>query len=171
MGESGMTAQAEIQKEPVATVTPAAYNALVAAARLRDIRLLKADFLLDPNGIENQEHWKLSQACEIQHAEYNAEAELLIAWIEAVATCKLKNKKAVSIRCRYIVVYDVQGHPESAAVNAFAARVARFAAYPYFRSHVAEVSSQAGLSLPPLPVIKEIKIIPNLTEKSSIAPQ
>lgn len=161
-----MTAQTEKKDETapaiVPVLTPAAYNSLVAAARLRDIRLLKADFSVDPNSLEHQDNWKLTQTCEIQLAEFNAEAELLVTFVDAAATCKFKNKKIVTVRCRYIVVYDVQGKPEALAVNAFARRVARFAAYPYFRAHVAEISSQAGLRLPPLPIIKEVKIIPKI---------
>ena len=155
-----MNAQPEKKPEGTPSLTPAAYNALVAAARLRDIRLLKADFSLDPSGLENESDWKLSQTCEIIGADFDADAEMMVAWVAAEAVCKRKNKKVVNIRCKYMIVYDVQGQPEALAVSAFAKRVARFAAYPYFRAHVAEVGSQAGLRLPPLPVIKEMRLIP-----------
>ena len=39
----------------------------------------------------------------------------------------------------------------------FVNRVGNFAAYPYFRSHFAEITSQAGITIPPLPVMKEGK--------------
>src|ERR1700722_13854944 len=137
MGEGGMNGQPEkvvAPATPAAPVPPAAYNTLVAAARLREIRLLKADFSLDPAGVDRETDWKLSQTCEIQSADYSAEDELLLTFIDATAFCKIKNKKVVAVRCRYLVVYDVQGHPERAAIDAFAKRVARFAAYPYFRA-------------------------------------
>jgi len=149
-------------------VAPAQYNALVAAARLHEIRLVKSEFNLNPEGLEHQDDWKLSQTCEVQHVEFDANSGLLITGIGAEAVCKRKSKKAVTFRCRYIVVYEIHGTPEGAAVDAFAKRVARFTAYPYFRAHVAELSSQAGLQLPPLPVIKETRLIP--PDKVPVAP-
>jgi hypothetical protein len=172
MGESGMTAQVEKKSEavtPPPTVTPAAYNSLVAAARLRDIRLLKSEFVLDPDGIDAEDSWKLNQSCEIQQAQFSPETEMLLTFVEASAICKIKNKKVVTVRCRYLVAYEVQGDPEELAINAFAKRVARFAAYPYFRAHVAEIASQAGLRLPPLPIIKEVKYIPQVTSEAKQA--
>jgi hypothetical protein len=146
--------------QPREAVSPTAYNTLVAAARLRDIRLLKSEFSLDPEGVDREDEWKLSQSCEIKGADFIPESNLLMTFIDASASCKIKNKKVIQVRSRYLVVYDLQGSPSEAAVDAFAKRVARFAAYPYFRAHVAEIGSQAGVRLPPLPMIKEVKVIP-----------
>lgn len=146
-----------------APVNPAAYNMLVAAARLRDIRLLKSEFTLDAESLHYKvDDWKMTYDCEIHHADYDRDSQLLIAFVQAEAFCKKKTKRILSARCRYVAVYDIHGEPEDDTVNAFANRVARFAVYPYFRAHFSETCSQAGLQLPPLPVIKETKLLQRL---------
>ncbi len=141
-------------------VTPAAYNTLVASARLRDIKLVTSNFMLDPDGLSDQPSWKQLHTCEIEQSFYDETRKLLIAWVSADASCTKDDKVVVSAHCRYVVIYSVEGSPEEVAVTAFAKRVARFAVYPYFRAHFAGITSQAGLFLPPLPIIKEKKNIP-----------
>lgn len=146
---------------PVASaVTPAAYNTLVASARLRDIKLVTSNFVLDPDGLSDQPSWKQLQTCEIEQSYYDEARKLLIAWVSANASCTKDDKVVVAAQCKYVVIYSVDGDPEEVAVTAFAKRVARFAVYPYFRAHFAGITSQAGLFLPPLPIIKEKKNIP-----------
>jgi hypothetical protein len=154
-----MNAELDKKTQVAVPLTPSAYNALVAAARLRDIRLIKSDFSLSPDGINRENEWKLLNTCEIQEVQFDPDG-LLFAWVAAEAICKIKNKRVAAFRARYLIVYDVHGVPEEPAVEAFARRVARFAAYPYFRAHVAELASQAGVRLPPLPIIKETRLIP-----------
>jgi hypothetical protein len=162
---------AEVTKDAATTaapLTPAAYNAFVGAAILRDIRLIKSDFSLNEMALDvDLADGQMHQTCEIESAEYDTEVEMMAAWVVAEATCKKKSKKIAALRCQYLIMYDVQRNPEQGAVDAFARRVARFAAYPYFRAHFAEVCSQAGLRLPPLPVIKETRLIPNDQPKPS----
>jgi preprotein translocase subunit SecB len=140
-------------------VKPADYNQIVGAARLRDIRLLKSEFSVDPEAFPATADLKLSSDCEIQDAHFDADSEILAVWVVGEATCKKKNKKLLSSRCRYVVIYDVSGKPEEPVIALFAKRVARFAVYPYFRAHFSETCSQAGLVLPPLPIIKETKLL------------
>jgi hypothetical protein len=148
-------------------VTPAEYNALVAAAQLQDIRLVKSAFELAPEGIEVRPEWKFTHACEIDQMHFDAAKSLLIASVSAEANAEIGEQGSVShhtmlsITCQYVVFYSVTGSPSDAAIDSFARRVARFAAYPYFRAHVAELASQAGLQLPPLPVIRERRLIPS----------
>ena len=91
-----------------------------------------------------------------------------MAWISAEANCVKKRKKIISVKCRYLVVYEVDGAPDDLIIQAFSRRVARFAAYPYFRAHFAELVSQAGVYIPPLPIIKERKILPNTEQAKKI---
>jgi len=153
---------------PAPAVEPAAYNALVSSARLRDLRLVKSEFNLDPEGLEPDPTWKQVHSCELQQSHYDAENSLLVAWISAEANCLKKRKKILSVKCRYLVVYEVEGTPDDLIIQAFSKRVARFAAYPYFRAHFAELVSQAGVSIPPLPIIKERKVLPNPEQAKKI---
>ncbi|HWA91819.1 MAG TPA: hypothetical protein VG889_17405 [Rhizomicrobium sp.] len=153
----------------VASVTdPRKYNALVAAAQLRDIRLVESGFALTPDGLEKRHEFKLSQTCEIEKAHVDVGRGLLVVFVAATASAAFANAEmqaameVMSAKCRYLIVYHVSGDPAPEAVDAFARRVARFAAYPYFRAHFAELASQAGLMLPPLPVIKERRLIPEV---------
>jgi hypothetical protein len=153
---------------PAAALEPAAYNALVNSARLRDLRLVKSEFNLDAEGLDPEPSWKQVHTCELQQSHYDAENGLLVAWIIAEANCLKKRKKIISVKCRYLVVFEVDGAPDELIIQAFSRRVARFAAYPYFRAHFAELVSQAGVFLPPLPIIKERKIMPNIEQSKKI---
>ena len=136
-------------------IPPEAYNALVGSAELSAIRLIESDFALRLEGLGDEQSWRHAQSCEIQDARYDAENSLLTAFVSAVAHASLKRKHVISVKCRYVIYYRVEGELEEAAVVEFANRVARFTAYPYFRTHFAELMSQAGVYAPPLPIIKE----------------
>jgi hypothetical protein len=140
-------------------IAPAVYNAFVATAQLREIRLIKSEFTLRPGGLEEQESWRYIHSCEINASDFDAESGLLMAFVSAEAYCLEKRKRVVSTKCRYLIIYTVDGEPEQAVVDAFSRRVARFAAYPYFRAHFAELMSQAGVAAPPLPIIKERRLL------------
>jgi hypothetical protein len=158
-----MNAQSELAavKPPV---TPAAYNEFVARAVLREIRLIKSDFSLHPEALGDQKSWRHLQSCEIQESHYDASDNSLVMFVSAEAYCVNKRKRVISTKCRYMVAYSVDGKPDEAAVEAFARRVARFSAYPYFRAHFAQLMSQAGVEVPPLPIIKERRFIPDLNK-------
>lgn len=67
---------------------------------------------------------------------------------------KKGNTKLLSAQATYMVAYgDVPDVDEEPAF-AFVERVGRFATYPYFRSHVAHMASQAGADVPVLPVLR-----------------
>ncbi len=158
-------AKSDVVKQPT-PVVPAEYNQVVAAARLRDIRLIKSEFVIEADGLQFSSDWKLTHSCEIESVNLDQDRELLLVSIGAAASCKFRNKKVVSAKCRYLVAYDLNGAPEENVIQTFAKRVARFAAYPYFRSHFAEMSAQAGVHMPPLPVIKEVRLLPTATAEA-----
>lgn len=136
-------------------VKAAAYNATVASAALRDIKLVQSEFFLDPEGLSDPSTWDLNRSCEIDNSYYDADNKFLIAWVDASATGTKDEKDVVSLKCRYVVFYKVDGQPDELVVTHFAKRVARFAVYPYFRAHFAGIAAQAGLHIPPLPIIRE----------------
>jgi len=143
--------------------TPAAYNAFVATTTLQEVRLVKSDFALNPEGFLDEDGWVYAHACELDSSHYDSERDLLFAFLSAEAFATKKRKRLVSVKCRYVVVYSVSGKPEESVVDAFAKRVARFTAFPYFRAHFADLMSQAGMHVPPLPVLKETRPLPQPT--------
>jgi hypothetical protein len=150
--------------EPRPALTPAEYNLLVKAAQLSAIRLVKSDFFLLPEGFLSKD-LTLVHECEIETSHFSSADGALLVVVNAEAFGTIgepgtkRHRKVMSSNCQYLIAYDVIGEPSAAAVQTFARRVARFAAYPYFRAHFAELTSQAGLQLPPLPVIKEQRLI------------
>jgi hypothetical protein len=150
----------EVDNQQKRAVKIPEYNALVNSATLQEIRLVESQFSMAPESIADPKLWKLMQSCEITESHYDADDKVLFAWVSAQASCTYKRKRVVSAKCEYLVIYNVDGDPEDVEVDIFAKRVARFAAYPYFRAHFAEVTSQAGLTLAPLPIIKEKKYFP-----------
>jgi len=60
-----------------------------------------------------------------------------------------------NVSCEFSVVYHGLEGQDSGAIGRFIKRVARFAAYPYFRAYVSHVVSLTDIKMPPLPVLKE----------------
>jgi hypothetical protein len=141
-----------------ATVSQESYSEAVDAARLREVRLIQSDFKAEAEALGDPEpNWRMGYGCEVKETYFDAEASLLTGWVVAEATCKLGRKRIVGTKACYIVVYDLEGEPEEQAALKFVSRVGPFTVYPYFRAHFAELASQAGLRVPPLPVMKERK--------------
>jgi len=61
--------------------------------------------------------------------------------------------KCLSIRAKYLIIYDSLEECAEPAVHAFLRRVGRFATYPYFRARVSQLSADSGADLPIMPVI------------------
>ncbi len=132
------------------------YDHAVAAAEMRNIRLIRSDFLVEPQGIGgDRTAWKMGYACKLTEARFDPDRSRATGLVVAEAWCKLGSRKIVSVKASYMVAYDIQGDVEPDAAEQFVKRVGTFAVYPYFRAHFAELTSQAGVSLGPLPVMKE----------------
>lgn len=142
-----------------------AYADVVEAASMRNIRLIKSEFTVDPESLgSDQRTWKRGFACVVASTNFNETRQMGSGLISAEAYCKAGRKKIVSLKCNYVVAYDIEGAPSADDVARFIERVGNFAAYPYFRAHFADVTAQAGINLPPLPVMKEGKRRLNPTE-------
>jgi hypothetical protein len=138
------------------TLTPIAYNDLVDKAELIAIRLVSSTFKLEPDAYARREDsWKQSYGCELERSIFEEGEDFAFGYFDASATIKIANKKILTLKSKYIIFYDVNGAPSSLAVDEFIKRVGKFAVYPYFRAHFAEVCSQAGLNVQPLPIMRE----------------
>ena len=139
-------------------VSEEAYSDAVDAAQLREICLVESAFKAEAEAFGAPEaNWSMAYGCEVVDAFFDGEASLLTGWVEAHATCKRGRKRILTTKVRYLLVYDLEGDPEEGAALKFVRHVGAFAVYPYFRAHFAELGSQAGLRMPPLPVMKEAK--------------
>lgn len=134
------------------------YSAAVDAAEIIDIRLIKSEFAVEPEGLgRERSQWKQSYDFQVRDVRFDGTRNLLTGLVIGDAVCKVGRKRIIGLKCRYLVAYAVTGAPTEAAAEIFVRRVAAFAAYPYFRAHFAEVCSQSGIVLPPLPIMKEPK--------------
>jgi hypothetical protein len=66
----------------------------------------------------------------------------------------------LSCSADYGVFYETPDGTTTAGAVGFCRNVGTFAAYPYFRALFAQLSGEAGLSLPPLPAIASTAHIP-----------
>lgn len=142
-------------KTEAPTVSNGDYSAAVEAAELRDIRLIGCAFNSSPEAFVRIDGCKYTYGCEVSDSFYDDEAKLLTGWVVCDAAAKVGRKRVMGLKATYLVVYDIDGDPLEEAAKKFVHHVGCFAVYPYFRSHFAEVASQAGLRIPPLPIMKE----------------
>lgn len=133
----------------------AAYEDAVETAELRDIRLISADFTASPEiALPEQSSWKYGYSCDVESVGYDGEAGVISAWIGATAFCRSGRKKILNVKGQYLIVWSVSHPVEQETAERFALMLGPFATYPYFRSHFSHIASQAGLSVPPLPIMK-----------------
>lgn len=145
----------ETAREIVDQTKVAAYNDAVEKADLRDIRLVSAEYNSLPEiALPPSESWKFGYSCEVEGVGYDEEAGLISAWVGAAAFCKNGRKRILNVKAKYLIVWSVSHSVEQETIEKFATLLGPFAVYPYFRSHFAEITSQAGLLVPPLPIMK-----------------
>lgn len=132
-----------------------AYNAIVGAATLGDIKLVDLNFNVKTKYFDESKKAKASYDHEISEIHYDAESQTLGGMFSWRVTVEKGRSKALLVRAVYLVIYD--NVPDVGAVHAEAyfRRVGRFATYPYFRTTVSQLSWASGAELPILPVLRE----------------
>jgi hypothetical protein len=131
-----------------------AYNSVVGRTELRGIRLTESRFELKPDALQiDPSSWRYAMSNAIVEAFVDEENGALHGFLQYEAIVRHRRKRILFASARYMVSYEVDGEcpPELGAL--FIERVGRIAAYPYFRGLVASLVAQAGIVMPPLPVI------------------
>lgn len=126
------------------------YNKTVAAANLRTIRLVGATFKVAPvNGLRlNHPVW-LAPRQSFERAK-----GLLVSIHEWKVLIDAGNSMAADISTSFLLSYDNLPDEDEEIVIRLVDRIGKFTTYPYFRSHVANMLSMAGVSSPPLELLK-----------------
>ena len=133
-----------------------AFNQVAAHARIAGIRLMSSRFDMKPEALDGyDEAWKLRQKHELVDWLCDNDENVLRGSFDFEASSLRDRKKLISLKGRYLCTYRLSDICDADAGMHFLERVGRFAAYPYFRSLFATVTQQAGLMIPPLPVIQE----------------
>lgn len=148
---------ADDQAGPGASFATDAYNKAARSAQLRVIQLSNSQFnmtsvFLKANRTPDGKP-KLAYASTMEAPFFDPEKGVAgCAWKWSV-TAKVERVKVLTIEATYRLGYDGLDGCEEDAVFRFMARVGRFAAYPYFRAHVSQVSWESGAALPIMPAI------------------
>lgn len=151
----------EIAKEaPKSGFAGAEYNAVATAAQLQGINLLSSQFNVDPACISTQGLWKLSYERKLLACHFSDDGRNVAAILQYQVTAKSSRKRALFCSADYGVFYQMPDGATQEAVTGFFRNVGTFAAYPYFRALFAQLVSEAGLTLPPLPAIASTAHIP-----------
>jgi hypothetical protein len=158
-------AELTADSKEMTTPTPAvrAYDAVVAKAELREIKLIGLNFNIKPKFFaeadlesSDKKAGSLNSTFEstFPTAFYDSKDSYLGGQINWSAVVKKGRSKIVSIEAVYLILYSGVPEVEEEHALAFLRRVGRFATYPYFRALVSRLSSESGLDLPILPVLK-----------------
>lgn len=145
------------KKKPVTVpdTTPQAYNEVVDLANLIDIKLISSEFKASPVYYNSDaEELRRLYGCDQVSGAFDGASKFLIGMFSFEAGAKYKRKWALQVKSTYLIVFSIEGEPEEGAALNYLSRVGKFACYPYFRGHYAELCSAAGAEAPPLPVMR-----------------
>lgn len=154
------------EKEPPAAVVEfgefsgAEYNAVALAATLRGINLLNSSYDFDPITGVDRDQWRLAYGVSVKSCKYNENDGFVAAIIRYSMSAKHGRKRIINCSAEFGVFYEVGKIENPSAAEAFCNNVGVFAAYPYFRSLVANLVWNSGVELPPLPSIASTAHIP-----------
>jgi len=152
---------------PAAGFNIDAYNKVVAASNLIDIRLISSDCKVIPEYflIRDQESREGKKLIELQQSATDVQVSSRIPTQgRGIASGRWKfrvsavsgRKKLILINAEYLVVYEFHGEALDAEhVEYFVKKVGRVAVYPYFRQLVSFYSAAGHADLPVLPMLKE----------------
>lgn len=135
------------------------YNEIARVARLREVRLFESDYSLKLNFLSDIECYESRDAVymfvgKCKHVALS-ESGVCIGVFAWTADVKVGRTKALKASAEYIVVYsELEGRDEE-YVKLFFEKVGKFTSFPYFRSHVAHLTSASALHLPPLPSLTD----------------
>lgn len=127
------------------------YNHVANVATLQSVRLLHLKTDIRPElGLAGA---ALSYGRTLLSCDHDGETDAAAAIFRFHVTAKAKRKKVFYVEADFMATYDVGEGAQGNAARAFVNNVGLFAAYPYFRALVSQVSWNAGLHLPPMPSI------------------
>lgn len=157
--KTGPAAPAETTMVPSAAKdgpSPEAYGAVVKQADLSNLQLIASSFALNPMYFSTPaEQRELAFDFEIDqdiHSPKDGVGSAVFRWwVEA----RVGETVLLRAEASFLIIYQGLSDVNSHAVKMFIRRVGRFATYPYFRSHVAQLSWESRADLPPMPVLRE----------------
>lgn len=140
------------------------YNLAVASTELVEILLVRSEFEIKPEYHSEADNRKLSFSYDAKECHFFQQGML----VEYRFDAKVKSGNRILLRAMadfHVIFKLTDDSIDQEAACAFAKHLSRFSAYPYFRQHVAALSSQSGAELPVMPIIRQM---PRNTEIKSL---
>lgn len=147
-------------KEPASGFSAAEYNYVAMSSNLIAINMLSSKFDVAPDLFNKGDGVKLSYDIRTLSCYHNEQEDFVAAIFQYEVEGKAGRKRAFKCVADYAVMYAVPDACKSEAAVGFCKNVGKYAAYAYFRSHVAQLSWSAAINLPPLPAIASTAHIP-----------
>jgi hypothetical protein len=140
------------------------YNRVVAAAELGAILMTMSHSEVSPNAQTRSGSSEEEPVTRVVHIGHSVDAHSFDSE-QGMASCVVSfrlrilagasQEELFKTTCDFSVVYRGLEDHTSEVIRRFVDRVARFAAYPYFRAYVSHLVSLAEIEMPPLPILKE----------------
>ncbi|HET6523180.1 hypothetical protein [Sphingopyxis sp.] len=129
------------------------YNDMVGQTTLRGIWMTESRLDMKPAALDLDDT-PLKHGMRVEREEAVIQPDgTLYGFINFEVTARRGRQRMLRITARYFVSYHVEGSCDQYTADLFIDRVGRLAAYPYFRALTASLAGQAGLTIPPLPII------------------
>lgn len=137
----------------------AAYEKVAQSANLREVSLANSQFSIKvPVFVEAEEEgtqFRPAFSGEPKHQSFMAGPGMLIGSYHWNVEIKIGRIKALKMSAEYVLIYSGLADAPEDYVKLYFAKLARFTSYPYFRALLAMNVSGTGISIPPLPSLKD----------------
>lgn len=144
----------------------AEYNAVAVGSSLQAINLLSSRFDVNAECLGDNENWNLSYGRKVLSCTVDLKNRYVAAIFRYEVTAKVGRKRAMVCKADYGIYYTIPDDSTEEAALGFCRNVGSYAAYPYFRTLVAQLTWNAGVNLPPLPAIASTAHIPKKPKKT-----
>lgn len=134
------------------------YAKTAQLAKLRDIKLINSAYTVKPKLLEliaAKADLKHSFSGEVSSPRFDKSDGFLFGFYGWEAEIKSGRQKMLSVKAEYILAYSGLESASEDYVYLYFKKLARFTTYPFFRAHFAVLTSETGLSLPPLPSLAD----------------
>jgi hypothetical protein len=142
------------QKEP--SNVEDEYNNAVGVANIEQVLLTESKFESKPEYFtadEGEKNFKKSDS--IKSFSINDRGDFCASEIEYSVQIKRGNSILLRVEASYIVIFKFDTPVDEGVARKIVSRIGRYAAYPFFRQHVAQISWESGSDLPILPMIRQ----------------
>lgn len=129
------------------------YNKIVGSADLQTVQALKVSLDVDPEFYDESAERKFGIERDIVGVAVKPEGDAVAGTFRFAVTVKHGRKRVLKATAEYLVLYGLNEGADHDAAMEFCQRVGIFAAYPYFRALMAQLSWEANAQLPIMPVI------------------